>query len=144
MLENIRKNKYFEKLWIMLGLTAIVSLLIAGSGVVAALLLVAMVGVSIYFGSIRVLAGSAVLAVLLKTIGSTLKTFIGIWYTGPKLTAFFDFVNASYYTNLILCFFFFFYLISFGTSCIKLFSFANTTNITNKIGDKNEDEEEEK
>ncbi len=81
---------------------------------------------------------------LLKSMGGTIKALAGVWYAGPKLDQFFNLVGATGYVDLILTFFFVFYLVSFGTGCIRLFSFENTTKIENSEKDPEPKEREKK
>jgi hypothetical protein len=131
--DALKSNKYVQGVGAAIVMIAAIALVIAGGGVIAGLLLVILIGISIYFGSIRILSGSALLAVLLKTISATVKVFAAIWFAGPKLDSFFSLIATTGYIHLILFFFFVFYLLAFATSSIRLFSFENKTNIENKV-----------
>lgn len=132
--EELKNNRYVQGISTAIAVIAVIVLGIVSGGIIAGLLLVILIGISIYFGSIRVLTGSALLAVLLKIIAPTIKAFAGIWFAGPKLDSFFGLIGTTGYIHLILFFFFVFYLLSFGTRSVRLFSFENTTNIENKAG----------
>lgn len=113
-----------------LAVVTIIVLVIMGASLIGSILLVLLVGLVVYFGSIRELAGSALLAVLLKMMSETIQSFVAILTTGPWVESLFTLVNSTGYFTLIMVFFFFFYLLSFGTGSIRLIRFSNS--VTNE------------
>lgn len=118
---------------VLLIIAVLAVLLIGGIGIFGAILMVVLLGIAIYFGSIRILAGSALLATLLKLFPTTIKGFAALWIAQKSLDQLFAVVNGAGYVELIFTVFFFFYLLSFGTSCIRPRLFGFSTNVENKI-----------
>jgi len=132
---------------------AVIALAVAGIGIGAILLLVILIAISIYFGSIRILSGSALLAALFQVVGGNAQEFVSVWFSGPEVTRSFEIIGGIGFMHLTLLLFFVFYLLSFGTRSISLFRFENNVKVENKGqnqdeqkdkgGKKDEDEEEE-
>ena len=128
--ESLASNYIVQTAAGFISLIVMAMLIFAGAGAIGSILLVVLIGIAIYFGSIRELAGSALIAVLLKTMGGTIKSFLTIIISAPWTDRFFSLVEETGYLDLILTFFFFFYLLSFATGSIKLFRFS--TSVTNE------------
>jgi len=108
----------------------IIALITAGVGAIGTVLLFLLVCMVAYFGAIRHLAGSAVLAILLKTMSDSIQSMLSIFVSAPWVENFFHLVRDTGLTQLIFTLFFFFYLVSFGTGSVKLFNI--NTNVTNE------------
>ena len=128
--ESLASSQIVQAVAGFVSLVVIVLLIFAGAGAIGSILLVALIGIAIYFGSVRELAGGALIAVLLKTMGGTIKSFMVIMISAPWTEQFFRLVDETGYLNLILTFFFFFYFLSFATGSIKLFRIS--TSVTNE------------
>lgn len=124
------ENRIAQVIVALLAIVAVVAAIIAGFGLFSIVLLVVLVALTMYFGSIKELAGAATLAVLLKMFGGTIHALVAVWLAGPKLTQFFSVVQSTDLIALIFTSFFFFYFVSFGTGCIqpKLFKIETTVN----------------
>ena len=116
-------------------------LIVGGIGIFGAVLMVVLLCIAIYFGSIRVLAGSALLATLLKLFPATIKGLAALWMAQKSLDQLFAVINGAGYIELIFSVFFFFYLLSFGTSCVRPRLFSFSTNVENKVEQPANDEE---
>ena len=142
--ESLTSNSIVQTVAGFIGLFVIVLLIFAGAGAIGSILLVMLIGIAIYFGSIRELAGSALIAVLLKTMGGTIKSFLVIMISAPWTEQFFSLVEETGYLKLILTFFFFFYSLSFATGSIKLFRISTSVTNEQKQTDKKKQTDEKK
>ena len=126
--QEMRENSVVQAIAVIVVIVGIVALLIAGVGFFGSIFLVLLVGVSMFFGSMRVLAGSALLAVILKTNGAVIHAFVSIWATDPRVAQFFTLIDQTGYIRLIITLFFFFYLVAFGSRSVNIF--RSETNVT--------------
>ncbi len=145
MVDNI-KNSFVRNtiklVLVALIVAGIVALVVAGAGVLGAIGLAFLVLLTIYFGSIRELAGSALLVTLLKTMGGPIKQLLTVWTTAPWVDRLFGTVGGMDYVPLLFATFFFFYFVSFATGSIKLFNIANSVdNSTKAVKEKKQAEE---
>ena len=111
--------------YIIIGVVAIIAViagLIAGIGIIGALVMGILVGIVIFFGSVKELASSIVIGSLLKFFFADIKAFTMVWWTGPKAEQFFTLVQKFGYMKIIIMIFFFAYTLSFFTSRIQIFT----------------------
>jgi hypothetical protein len=132
VLKLYSESKLIQSIGFILVIAIVVALAFAGIGILGALLFLFLVAVSIYFGSIRDLSGSALLATMAKMFSANIKTLASVWFAGPTLDKLFGVVDSFGYFELIITAFFFFFLISFGTGCIRPKLFTITTTVENK------------
>jgi len=134
-IEDWIRNPVLKVIVGVIAIAVIIALVIAGAGLLSSILLVFLMALGIYFGSIRELIGSAVLAGLLNVIGPNIKQFVNIWFVSPQVDKFFELTQETSLFVLMLVLFFFFYLLSFTTGCIRLLKFSNSTTVESKKED---------
>lgn len=100
----------------------LVILIIVGLGFFSALLTIVIIGLVIYFGSIKEMAGSIIVIFLTKLLMTEIKSLVGIWISSPKLDQLYSFITSTGYIKLTLLLFLTIFIIRFLTGSIRLFS----------------------
>lgn len=126
--EDLMDNSVVK--WIGIGLVVLVLALVAAVifGFGSTLLFLFLVGLVMYFGSIRILAGSVIVGALLKTMSPVLAPFVFIWFPGPGTLEFFALVQKTAAVNLIACIFLVVFTLRLVTSSIKLVELSTKVN----------------
>ncbi|MCF7900577.1 hypothetical protein K9K77_03640 [Candidatus Babeliales bacterium] len=110
----------------------LVILIIAGFGILSAFVTIFLIGVIIYFGSLKELAGSVLVVVLLKMFLDDIHALIGIWTNNSKVNDLFVYIGNYSHVKLILMLFLGVFTISFITGSIKICSFKIDNNKEDK------------
>jgi hypothetical protein len=99
--------------WVMIVAVAIGMILLAlvGFSIYVVILIAFVVAIIVVYGSPRMLAGSFVVAVLLKALSEPLKQLTNIWFAGSAHDQFYIFVNSTGYIAMILLVFFLAYVL---------------------------------
>ncbi len=120
------KNPRWRK-WLIataIGL-ALIAVVFSGVSLAGILLLVILVMIGMYFGSLRTLVGSGLCAISLKFAMVPIKAVMALAFSATTLDPLFHVIAETGYIELIFAAFFFFHLLSFGTSCIRPHFFVN-------------------
>lgn len=126
--DDLMDNPIVKWIVIVILVIAVVITAVIALGLGSALLFFFLVGLVIYFGSIRILAGSVIVGALLKSTSSTLAPFALIVFPGSGTVEFFALVQRTGYFNLISCIFLIVFTIRFVTGSIKLIESKTTVN----------------
>lgn len=105
-------------------------LIIAGIGLLPILLLMLLIGIVIYFGSIKELAESIVLGALLKMYIAEIKTILGFWTTSEGVEKTLNYIANTGAVNVIIVLFIFIFGVSALSGSIKLFNIRVNSNTT--------------
>lgn len=125
-IKSLSDNKIVRGISIALVIIGLIVLVITGFGFLSTLFLFLLIALVIFFGSIRELAGSTVVAGLFKILFTELKSLLSIFFIeNHKVLVLVDFFNQYSWFKLTLIIFFFIFLISFLTGSIKLFNVKN-------------------
>jgi hypothetical protein len=137
-IRSVQSNPIVGGISVAITVAMIVVLLIAGSGFLSSLLYALLVGIIIYFGSIKLLAGSLVLAILLKNLFYPIQKLVYIFIPGPKAQQLMSLVQETKFWNLVFLIFFVTFTLQLFTGSIRIFQFNNSTKIEKK---KSEDDD---
>lgn len=109
---------------------------IASFGFLAAVILAFLVGITAFFGSIRHLAGGALIAALLGMVGGSIEELLLVWFGGnDKVEQSFAIVDRLGFFELTIVLFAISFTISFFTGSVKILSFVNTVNVQSQKED---------
>ena len=133
--QSLKDNKVVQIIASVLVVVLLVVLIVAGFGFFITLFTIIILGIAIYFGALRELAGSIIVVFLTKTLMAEIKEVLNIWMDYPKLDQFFAFVESTGYIKLILVFFLFIFVIGFVTGSIKLFNITAKNEVKLKKDD---------
>jgi sugar phosphate permease len=138
---RFRTSRAWQSIGFVLFIVLLIVAAIAGGSFLMTLLLVALIVIGIAFGSLRVLVGSLVIAIILKNYTGLIKSFVDV-FLPRTLDQFFVLVERTSGFDFAVTVFFFFYLLSFATSCVRpsFFTINNRTENKTKVAKKNEDE----
>lgn len=127
-MEDLMDNPIFK--WVTIAMVGLVVAVVAAVvlGFSSTLLFLLLVGLVIYFGSIRILAGSVIVGVLLKVVSPVLVPFVLVGFPGPGTLEFFALVQKTGYFNLVSCIFLVVFTIRFVTGSVKLVELKTTVN----------------
>ena len=134
-----------DRLRAFLQLNSLASAIIAGvlllaiviSGIMAlglggGLLLTFLVGIVIFFGSIRTLAGSVVVASLLKMFTAPITALLGLFVPAGKLAVLTGTLTQLHWLDSVMVVFFFAFTLTFLTGCVKFNFISVKSEVTNK------------
>ncbi|MFZ2310054.1 MAG: hypothetical protein WAW11_00730 [Patescibacteria group bacterium] len=131
--KSLIKDEMAQLIGGIVAFIGLVILIIIGLGFFSALLTVVILGLVIYFGSIKEMAGSIIVVFLAKLLMTEIKSLTGIWISAPKIDQLYSFIESTGYIKLTLLLFLVVFIIRFLTGSIKLFNISvNCQNGTKK------------
>ncbi|MDA2921902.1 hypothetical protein MYX07_01405 [Patescibacteria group bacterium AH-259-L07] len=126
LLREIRYSRTAQIIGAIVLVVLIIVLAPFAMGIVATLGLLVLIAIVIYFGSLRELAGSVVVVLLMKMLREEITELLSIWFVNPKITQTIDFLVSTGYIKSILVVFFIVFSISLLTGSVKLLRFNNS------------------